>query len=125
MKKLFTFLAPVFAFAAAPVMAFAQVNNDGTAFGVLNTIFNILNALITLLIILGVVYFIYGVITYVVSKGADDKDKAKGVIIQGLIGLFIIVAFWGIIRLVQGTFGLDNQNQIDPGEVPCINGISC
>lgn len=119
MKKTFSFLIPLF-IAAMPAVTFAQ--DAGT---VLGTIMAILNTVITILIILAVVYFIWGVISSVIAKGGEDKTKANNMIKNGLIGLFLIVAFWGIIRIVQNTFGIDNSNQIEQGEVPCIDGISC
>lgn len=123
MKKTFKFFVPVFSLAAfLPFVAFAQTDD---AFSVLNTIFNILNSVIKLLIILAVVYFIWGVVKFLIAKGGEDRDEGKNIIKNGLIGLFLIVAFWGIIRIVQNTFGLNDSNQIEQGEIPCIQGVSC
>ena len=101
MKKIISFsailgLLPMFAFAAS-------------AYTILGDISNILKIVIPILITLAVVYFIWGIVQYSFSGDEEAKKKAKAVIIQGLIGLFIIVAFWGIISLVKNTFGITNN----------------
>jgi len=111
MKKIISISAvlgfvPTFVSAASP-----------TAFSILDTIGSILGTLIPILITLAVVYFIWGVIQYTLSNDEEAKKKAKNGIIQGLIGLFVIVAFWGIVRVVQKTFGVDNS------QVPIVNPL--
>ena len=135
MKKTFKFLGSMFALTFLPLVAFAQLSttggvfgdevSSGSAFEVMNTIFNILNGLIVLLIIVASVYFIWGVVKFLIAKGGEDKEEGKNIIKNGLIGLFIIVAFWGIIRIVQNTFGLNSSNQIEQQDIPCIQGINC
>lgn len=94
---------------------------QGDANTVLATILNLLNTVITVLIIFAVVFFIFAVVTYILSPD-DDKKKR---IITGLIGLFVIVAFWGIIRIVQNTFNLDGPNQLQQQNIPCVQGVNC
>lgn len=86
---------------------------------VIASISNILNLLIPVLITFAVVYFIWGVIQYTISTDEEAKKGARGKIIQGLIGLFVIIAFWGIIRVVSNTFGIGSV-QLQRGEIPCI-----
>ena len=95
-------------------------------FSIIATIQTILNYIIPVLIALATVYFVWGVIQYTVSTDEEAKKGARGKIINGLIGLFIIVAFWGIIRVVISTFGVSNQNQ-GTFSVPCIPGpgVNC
>ena len=83
-----------------PLFAFAAAN----AFSILATLDRIMKIVIPMLITLAVVYFIWGVIQYTVSNDEEAKKKAKSGIIQGLIGLFVIISFWGIIALVSNTF---------------------
>jgi uncharacterized membrane protein len=93
-----------------PLFASAQIG----AQSIISTITGILNTLIPVLITVAVVYFIWGVIQYTVSTDEEAKKKAKTGIIQGLIGLFVIVSFWGIIAIVKSTFNFQDQqlNQI-------------
>jgi hypothetical protein len=118
MKKIISFGAVATLF---PMLAFAA-----NAFSILTVINQILATLIPILITLAVVYFIWGVIQYTVSTDEEAKAGAAGKIINGLIGLFVIVAFWGIIRLVTNTFGVGPE-QLNQGSIPCIPGpgITC
>lgn len=109
--------------AVAPVIAFAQ-----DARGILTIIADIFRYIIPILITLAVIYFIWGVIMYLIGGDEEKKKKASGMIIRGLIGLFIIIAFWGIIRVVTDTFGVGPE-QLNQNAIPCIPneaaGIFC
>ncbi len=106
-----------------PMFAFAA-----TAFSIIATTNQILNYIIPVLITLAVVYFIWGVIEYTMSTDEDKKKDARSKIIAGLIGLFVIIAFWGIIRLVTNTFNVGPE-QLNQNAIPCIPntalGITC
>ena len=88
------------------------------------TISQILGTLIPVLITVAVVYFIWSVIQFTLSTDEEAKKKAKTGIIQGLIGLFVIVSFWGVIAIVKSTFNFQDQALTN---VPCIEsiGVKC
>ncbi|MFA6515006.1 MAG: pilin [Candidatus Paceibacterota bacterium] len=110
----------------SPMLVLAA--DDVNAFTIFRDIAQLLAYVIPVLITLAVVYFIWGVIQYTVSTDEEAKKGARGKIIQGLIGLFIIVAFWGILSLITSTFGVGPE-QLDPRDIPCIPnpnaGITC
>ncbi len=63
-----------------------------------------------ILITLSILYFLYGLSRYIrtdISEG--DKEEAKQVMIWGVVGLFAIVAMWGLVTIVQKTFSLDSN----------------
>lgn len=66
-----------------------------------------------LLISISVIVFIIGVIKYV-SKGDDSsaREEGRNFIIYGLVGLFVIVSVWGLVGVLQGTFGIGNSTFI-------------
>lgn len=100
MKKLLK--GSVIAAALMPVLAFAQAD----AFSLLRTIKNFINQATPVLISAAVLYFIYGVVRFVIAADADDKEKARGVVIQGIIGLFVIVSLWGLVFFIGNTVGV-------------------
>lgn len=106
-----------------PFSAFAA-----DAFTIIADIANILNRVIPVLIILAVVYFIWGVIQYTVAQDEEKKKKARGAIIQGIIGLFVIVAFWGLVNLIANTFHV-GPTRLQQQDIPCVPvpsaGITC
>lgn len=84
-----------------PFVAFAQQ----TVGGILVAINNILTQAIPILMILATVVFLWGVILYVVAGGDEEKlARAKSFIIAGLIGLFVMIAIWGLVRVLVTTF---------------------
>lgn len=117
-KKISLLALGVSLLAFVPFLTFAQGQD---AFNVLGTILNLVTGAIRVLIIFAVAFFIYAVIKYIL----DPKEENKSRIYNGLIGLFVIVAFWGIIRIVQNTFGLADNNQLQQGNIPCVQGVNC
>ena len=115
MKKIISFGVILGSMPTALVFAAEGVS----AFSILGTIAKLLSYIIPVLITLAVVYFIWGVIQYTVSTDEEAKKGARGKIIQGLIGLFVIVAFWGILSLVTNTFGVGPE-QLRQTDIPCI-----
>ena len=99
-----------------PFIALAQT----TAFSILGVISNILNILIPLLITAALVYFIWGVISYVIAKDADDKEKARSVVTRGILGLFIVVSVWGLIGIIQSTFGVGAGGALTEDQIPGV-----
>ncbi len=109
--------------ALAPIVASAAA----TAFSILAIVQSLMNIVIPILITLAVIYFIWGVIQYTISQDEEAKKNARGKIIMGLVGLFVIVAFWGIINVLSRTIGVSNDKA--PVDLPCIEnrdlGIFC
>lgn len=60
--------------------------------------------LIPVVIGIGIILFIWGVIKYVISTGPQDKKDAVGVIVYGVISLFVMVSVWGLIILLDRSF---------------------
>lgn len=119
-KKLVVFSGLVLGF--APVMALAQVTggsarvcSTGTATVQIGTILckisDLLNLVVPIILALGVVYFVWGVISYVVAGDEEAKTKGRDRMIYGIIGLAVIIALWGIVKILTNTFGIDTNPQ--------------
>jgi hypothetical protein len=107
MKK-FAFSIALF---SLPAVAFAQTPTN--LLGLINLVGTVLNALIPILIALALVVFFWGLIQYIFKKG----EEGKNIMISGLVGLFIMVSIWGIIRLAQNTLGVSNSTAIPVPQV--------
>src|SRR3954468_10969197 len=70
----------------------------------------IVNPAIYLLFSAGLLVFVFGVVEFLsdLSKGADTK-KGKDHMLWGVIGMFIMVSVFGIIHLLNSTFGFGLQ----------------
>ncbi len=67
----------------------------------------LVNPVIALLTGLAVVYFVWNVLRFIMSAG-DEKGRAtaKNGIIYGVIGLFVLFSFWGLVELLRtSVFG--------------------
>ena len=115
MKKIITGAT----FFAAPMLAFAQGAN---AFSILATLRAFVDKIIPFLIAAGLAWFILGIVQYVIAGNADKKEEARHKIVQGLIGLFIMLSVWGIIGVFQRTFQVGNT-EIDSTNIPSVNAF--
>lgn len=79
-------------------------------------IMSILNVVIPLLIALAVVIFLWGVVQYITAGGDEEKGKeARNTMIWGIVGLFVMVAVWGLVNVLVSTFGLETTVPVVPG----------
>ena len=110
---------PLLALAADGVGVDVSATQTGLT-GIIGKISQLLSVVLPVLIAFAAVWFVYNVIKYTITADEEAKKKAKGGIISGLIGLFIIIAFWGIIGIVKKSFGVESN--IGGSVVPCIPG---
>lgn len=101
---------PVF-LALTPFFALAA-----TVTSLIGTIMSILNVVVPLLIALAVVIFLWGVVQYITAGGDEEKRKgARNTMIWGIVGLFVMVAVWGLVNVLISTFGLTTTVPAVPG----------
>jgi len=67
----------------------------------------ILNPIIKLAFAIALLVFIWGIVQFIRSETADTK-RADGLkkITYGLLGMFVMISAFGIIRLIMGIFGI-------------------
>lgn len=117
MKKFIAALVPSFVF--LPLIASAQSQTIG---GIFSIIQGFLNFMIPALITVAVLYLIYGIITYVMGKDDGAKEKGRNVMISGIIGLFVIVAMWGLVAVLRNTFLGGQNGSLQSSQIPCVPG---
>jgi len=66
----------------------------------------IINPVLGFLFVLAFAYFLWGVVEYFLHQDNEEaRNQGKQHIIWGIIGIFIMVSFYGIIRILAGTIG--------------------
>lgn len=71
-----------------------------------NILDNIVNPIITLLVAVAVLYFLWGVLGFVRNADNSEERKKGGLhMLWGAVGLFIMIAAYGILNLVLSTIG--------------------
>lgn len=119
------FSALAFAALSFPLAAMAQLNatiqiGQGSGLdGILVTLTRLLNGVVILFIVVAIVVFFWGLITYLANIGGEDAAK-KGIqlMLWGIIALFVMVSVWGLIRILQNTFGISNREAAQVPQVP-------
>ena len=109
MKKLAALITTYF---LTPAVAFAQFGSGGTgvggqdALGIIDVAKTIIDRLIVVFIAAGIAVFIFGIVRYVMAGDEEGKAKGRSLMIWGIIGLFAIVAVWGLVSLLANTTGV-------------------
>ena len=85
---------------------FGAIGGGGTIPNLLCTVADILRWIIPVVVVLGLVYFVWGVASYVIGNDEEAKKKGRDRMIYGIIGLAVIVALWGLVNILIGTFNL-------------------
>jgi hypothetical protein len=74
----------------------------------------ILNPIIVLMFLVALVVFFWGLVELIRDAGGEGKETGRRHIMWGIVGLFIMVAVYGIIRIILSTFGLSSPEYILP-----------
>ena len=101
----------------SPVVASAATLTDTLIF-----VSNFLNNLIGLFVTLAIVVFFWGLIKYLWSMGSEDAHEGLKIMFWGIIAIFVMVSIWGIIKLLQNTFRVAQNDPIVPRGVPLRTG---
>ncbi len=118
MRKIIGLSAASGLVSALPMVALAQTQN---ILGVLDFFQKLFNGLIGFFITFAIVVFFWGMIQYL-WKVDEEKSKGLQTMMWGVIAIFVMVSIWGIIRLLQNTFGVGGGGAITPGTVPTTIG---
>ena len=121
MKKILAYLlvgiSPLVALAQTSVTSYAP--SQGVT-GLIKFFSSILGYVFPLLISIAVIYFIWQVFQYTIAADEETKAKAKGQIIWGLVGIFIMVSIWGLVAILQSTFGTTSVQGNIGNPIPVI-----
>jgi uncharacterized protein YqgC (DUF456 family) len=122
MKKIAAYILPAL-IVLVPVVALAQTPNFGYVNSWLNQAIYWLRLAITVIMILMTFVFLYNVFRFIMNKDASKVAEYRGAMIRGLIGLFVAVAVWGIIRIAGNLVGVDVNNQSPTPGITCPPGM--
>ncbi len=111
MKKL-GLIGAVLAF---PMIVFAQTTG-GTPINKIEDIgtfiVNLINTVaVPVVFALAFIVFIWGVFQVFILGATNEEAKEKGraLMMWGLIGFFVMVSVWGLVRILTGSVGLTNS----------------
>lgn len=111
MKKILIRIGALIPF--LPALAGAQ--SIGGLMGLLDMANQLINRLIPFVITLALLVFLWGILKYVFSSDGEGRTEAKGYMIWGIIGLFVMVSVWGLVNILVRSLSLDNTAPPAPG----------
>ena len=90
----------------SPAVLFAQ---GQTVLSILGTILAILGRIVPILFGLALIYFLWGLAKFILNAGdASAQKEGRDIMVWGIIALFVMVAVWGLVRVLQTTFSLSS-----------------
>ena len=109
-----------YAFFLFPSMASAQ-ELSGPLANTITQVSALVNTLVPLLLAIAVLLFLWGLVKFIANIGDETARAAgKSLMIWGMIALFVMVSFWGIIGYVQESLGLTGVPIVTPPP-PSVN----
>lgn len=80
------------------------------------------NVFIELLIAFAVIWIIFNAVRFIIASDDSKRSEYRNSILWGIVGLFVILSIWGLVRILTNTFRTDNTNipRQSTGEVPRI-----
>lgn len=115
MKKAFA----LFGVLLLPALASAQTLNSLTDVGRLFiTLIN--NLFVPLIFALAFLVFIAGVFQYLIAGAGNQEKRTQGaqMVLWSILGFFVMISVWGLVRILTGTFRLDSQDTVRQQELP-------
>ena len=105
-KKIYS-AALVSAILLTPLVVFASSH---TAIDrIISAVSGTLNMVMGVLFILATLVFLWGVVMFIMKSGNQtERDKAKGIMLWGIIGLAVMAAAWGVARILIDYLGIGN-----------------
>lgn len=95
--------------ALMPLSAFAQTYGQRGVTDLIQSLKEILASLVPILIAIAVLAFMYSVVMFIIKK--DDPEKSatfKKQILWELFALVLLFAWFGFIKIIANTIGVDD-----------------
>jgi hypothetical protein len=112
---LFLLLPILSVYAQVPTLG-GSCSNISSLDGLVGCVVSGLKIVVYLLFTFAFIYTLYGAFNFIRAEG-DKRDDWRSVMINGIIGLFVMSSIWGIVGILDGTFNLSGVSPITPPEI--------
>jgi hypothetical protein len=103
---------------ATSLFVFPLVASAQNAQSILNTFASLVNQLIPLALAVALLVFFWGLIQYIwKSPSSEGHQKGVQTMVAGIVGLFFMVSVWGIVSILNRTFGVSSGGSQQPPSV--------
>lgn len=74
--------------------------------GLIKLFLDLISAVIPVIVGLSLLVFFRGLVKFIWASGdPSSHEEGRSIMIWGLIGLFVMLSVWGILRFAYGDFG--------------------
>ncbi len=74
----------------------------------------IVNPLIILMFAVALMFFLFGVLEFFINEAsAGEKGTGKQHMLWGVVGMFLMISVFGILKLIQHTLGVPDNPLIN------------
>ena len=124
MKKITTIFFAGVAVFLMPTVTFAQALRPTSNINdVVGKVLAAFNVAIFLIVSLAILTFVWNVYQYFIVKDAENRKEAGEYVMYSVIGLFVILSFWGLVNIVSNSLNLNTTpGNINVGNL--LGGIS-
>ncbi len=117
MKKIILSLVAPF----VPAIAFAQGQvNQTYVTSIVNLLQYVVQKIFPLLTIIAVGFFFWELISYIRAT-AEEKAKTRSGLLYSILALFIMLSFFGIVKLLQQVTGVTGGGVIESQDIPQVD----
>lgn len=83
----------------------SAVNAQQTLRTIAGTVIDLLNQMSLFIMALALLAFIFGAVRFIATAGDDRaRESGKQLMIWGVASLFVMIAVWGLVAILQNTF---------------------
>lgn len=97
------------------------VSAQGPIVVIFDRIEDTIAALFPIIFALALLAFMWGAAKFIFNAGSESgRQEGKKIMIWGIIGLFVLVSIWGIVRFIQNEVGGSLSNPPSHRSPPAI-----
>lgn len=83
--------------------------------GITTAIEDILGAAVPFVAGLALLYFLWGLVIFIAKSGEESaRTEGKSKMLWGIVGLFVIVTLWGLVKVISSSFSIDPGGSLGP-----------
>ena len=107
-------------FMVFPILTYA-VTTPTNFRGLVMIVVDLITAILPIIVLLAFIYFLWGLVKYLKDAGGN-KDEATQMMLNGVIGFFVMASVWGFVNILVATLGTTSKAPDLGGAQPYWSG---
>ena len=93
------------------------MGNLGNLETLLRSVGRLVDIALPIIVAIALLVFFWGIVKFIFA-GDEGKAEGKSLMIWGLVGLFVMVSVWGLVRFMGNSLGIGPGGTISVPAVP-------